>query len=79
MGKVAGDKKFSEKGRELYYKLKAELEKEYEPDDIVLIETESGDYFVGETTMKAYQEAKKKYPGKMFFAAQVGRLASFLK
>jgi len=70
---------FSEKGRALYYKLKPRLEKKHQPDDVVLIEVNSGDYFVGETTMDAYKKAKKKHPRKIFFAAQVGRLVSFLK
>ena len=79
MLKVAKREKFSEKGRELYYKLKPELNRKYEPDDVVLIEVESGDYFVGDTTIEAYKKAKKKYRSKIFFAAQVGSLSSFLK
>lgn len=65
----------TEKGRGLYYKIKPKLEKLYQADDVVLIEVESGDYFVGDTTIEAYKEAKKKYPGKQFFIAQIGQLA----
>lgn len=79
MFKPAERGKFSEKGRELYYKLKPHLEKKYESDDVVLIEVETGDYFVGDTTIEAYKEAQKRYPDKKFFIAQVGQLASSLK
>jgi hypothetical protein len=69
----------SEKGRERYYQIKPQLEKSYEPDDVVLIEVETGDYFVGQTTPEAYNKAREKYPDKEFFIAQVGQLASLLK
>ena len=70
---------FSEKGRQWYYQLKPELEKKYHPDDVVLIETESGNYFIGKTTIEAYKSARRKYPKKKFFGAHVGQLASALK
>ena len=69
----------SEKGRARYYQIKPQLEKNYEPDDVVLIEVETGDYFVGQTTSDTYNKARKKYPDKEFFIAQVGQLASLLK
>ena len=70
---------FSEKARERYYQIKSELQKKYSPGDVVLIEPDSGDYFVGQTTIEAYKKAEKKYPRKTFFGAQVGRLAFQLK
>lgn len=71
--------RFSEKGRARYYQLKPTLEKIYKPDEVVLIETTSGDYFVAKTTTQAYKKAQRKYPAKKFFIAQVGQLASLLK
>lgn len=70
---------FSEKARERYYQIKSELKKKYSPGDVVLIEPGSGDYFIGQTTVEAYRKAKRKYPNKIFFSAQVGRLAFQLK
>lgn len=69
----------SEKGRARYYQIKPHLEKNYKPDDVVLIEVETGDYFVGQTTPEAYKKASEKHPNKEFFIAQVGQLASLLK
>lgn len=69
----------SEKGRARYYQIKPQLKESYEPDDVVLIEVETGDYFVGQTTPEAYSKAREKYPDKEFFIAQVGQLASLLK
>jgi len=69
----------SEKGRSRYYQIRPQLEEKYEPEDVVLIEVVSGDYFVGETTAEAYKKARRKYPNKEFFIAQVGQIASLLK
>lgn len=70
---------FSEKGRERYYQLKPQLKEEYSAGDVVLIDPETGDYFVGETTIDAYSKARKKHPGKKFYGAQVGNLAFKMK
>ena len=73
----------SEKGRQLYYQLKPLLEKKYDPDRVVLINTESGEYFVGKNTLEAYRLAKERYKnrykGEKFFSAHVGQLSSALK
>ena len=79
MLKPATFDQFSEKGQARYYQLKSILAKKYEPDEVVLIETDSGDYFVDKTTTQAYKKAQQKYPDKKFFIAQVGRLTSLLK
>lgn len=70
---------FSEKGRQRYYQIKPQLEKKHNPDDVILIEVESGDFFVAETTTQAYKKAHQQYPNKEFFIAQVGQLAALLK
>lgn len=79
MLKLATHDEFSEKARERYYQIKSELKEKYSPGDVVLIEPESGDYFVGRTTIEAYKKAKRKYPKKTFFSAQIERLAFQLK
>lgn len=71
--------KIVEKGRQLYYQLKPVLEKKYKPEDYVSFEVESGDYFVGKTSIKSLHKAKKKYPDKQFFLSQVGSIAGILK
>ena len=68
-----------EKGREFYYRLKPELEKKYNQGDYVSFEVESGDYFIGKTSIESLLKAKKKYPNKQFFLAQVGSIAGILK
>lgn len=71
--------KIVERGKEIYYRLKPSLKKKYKPSDYVSIEVESGDYFVGKSTLEALKKAKKEYPRKQFFIAQVGRIAGILK
>jgi len=44
--------------------------------EVAVIEPESGDYFLGETLTETLREAKKKYPGKIFYSVRVG--SSFL-
>jgi len=75
----ATNNQFTEKGRALYYQLKPKLENKYPHDNVILIDVESGDYFVGDTTSTAYKKAHAKYPHKKFFIAQIGQLASLLK
>lgn len=66
------------KGEKIYYKIKPELEKEYDPSFYVTIEVDSGKYFVGKTSIEAINKAEKNFPNKIFFLAQVGRLAGRL-
>lgn len=68
-----------EKGKELYYGVKPELKKKYPDEDYVSFEVESGDYFVGKTSIEALKKAKKKYHDKQFFLAQVGSIAGIMK
>lgn len=75
-GKV---KSLSEKGRELYYKLKPKLEKKYRLEDYVAIAVKSGKYVVGKSAIEVMRKSEKKYPQEKFFVAQVGRLAGLLK
>ena len=39
---------------------------------IVAIDTESGNYFVGDSELDAYKNAIKKYPNKKFIFKRVG-------
>ncbi len=39
---------------------------------IAVIEPETGEYFLGKTLTEALREAKKKYPGKIFYSVRIG-------
>lgn len=51
--------------------LKEKLEKRYR-GKIVAIEVESGDYFLGDSEVEAYEKGRKKHPGKTFVYKRVG-------
>lgn len=68
-----------EKGKEIYFHIKKNLEKKYSPSEYVTIEVTSGKCFVGKTPIEAIKKAKKQFPHKQFFMAQVGRVAGALK
>lgn len=68
-----------EKGKKLYYSLKPTLKKKYKPDNYVCFEVETGDFFVGKTSIESLHKAKNKYPDRQFFLAQVGSLSGILK
>ncbi|OGK25133.1 hypothetical protein A3A46_02325 [Candidatus Roizmanbacteria bacterium RIFCSPLOWO2_01_FULL_37_13] len=66
------------KGEKIYYKIKPELEKKYDLGYYVTIEVDTGKFFVGKTSIEALHKAKKAFPRKQFFLAQVGRVAGLL-
>jgi len=66
-------------GEKKFITLQPELERKYEPDDYVVIEPESGEYFVGETSVEAMKKGREKYPKGDLFLAQVGRMAGLMK
>lgn len=41
---------------------------------LAMIEPETGDYFLGGTTLEAFEKAKKKYPDKIFYCIRIGSL-----
>jgi len=57
------------KGKAVYAKLAKELEPEHNGEEIT-IEVDSGDYFWGEDSIF---QARKKYPGKVFYTTRAGR------
>ncbi len=55
------------------------LRDKLEPDhngEIIAVEVESGDYFLGDSEVEAYDEAVKKHPGKKFAFLRVGAEAT---
>lgn len=61
----------SVKGQRILDSLPEEVVEEYFGKPIV-IEVESGDYFIGETAIEANKKARERYPGKIFFLGRIG-------
>jgi hypothetical protein len=71
-GREIHAKKIAEVGERLYEKnLRSKLEPTHK-GKIVVIDAESGDYFLGTTLHEANEQARKKYPNKVFYAIKVG-------
>ena len=68
---IGSTAEFTKRGREIYYKINLELEKEHK-GKVLLIEIDSGDYFVDEKPHEAMSKAKAKYPDKIFYCSRVG-------
>ena len=68
-------RKIGEKGRELFRTISPELEKEYW-GKFMVIEVDSGEYFLGDTSVEADKKARAKYPGKVFFGGKIGYRAA---
>lgn len=58
-------------GEHIYHELKEELEKKYF-GRFVAIDTETKEYFLGETQIEASSKAKNKYPNKVFYLVKIG-------
>ena len=59
-------------GEEIYEtRLKALLEPKYR-GKIVAIEVESGEYFLGDREVEAFEKGRKKHPAKVFYFKRVG-------
>lgn len=71
MSSVIETKEIGRKGRKILEALSPGLGKECFGKAIA-INTETGDYFIGETGIEATQKAKNKYPDKIFFLGRVG-------
>lgn len=66
-----------EKAERLYQeRLRAELEKDH-MDEYVVIEPESGDYFLGQTLSEATSAARAAHPGRRGHIMRVGHRAAF--
>ncbi len=61
----------SEEGKRIYEESKENLEAEHKGDYLV-IEVESGNYFIGETIEEAGKKARKEYPDKVFYLIRIG-------
>jgi len=62
----------AEKGEKIYNDvLKEKLEPIYK-GKIVAIEPDSGEYFINNSTVRAIEKAKEKYPDKVFYLVRIG-------
>lgn len=69
------DGQMAKRGKEIYQqKLKTMLEKDHK-GEIVAIEVESEDYFLGKTVIEATDKGKKKHPEKGFYFIRIGHKA----
>jgi len=58
------------KADHIYGQIKSKLQGQ--EGKIIAIETDTGDYFVGETVVTAYRKGHQKYPAKEFFFKRIG-------
>jgi len=62
----------AENGKRIYTeRLKAKLEPDYK-GEIVAINTETGDYFLGETLLEAVRRGREKFPDTVFYSVRIG-------
>ena len=67
---------FVRRAEELYStRLRAVLESEH-ADEFVVIEPDSGEYFLGKTLNEATRAARKSYPDRLTHAMRVGHRAA---
>jgi hypothetical protein len=59
------------KGKEIYLKIKDQLEPNHN-GKIVAIDVDSGEYFVGDTLLEANDKAREKYLNKQLYFARIG-------
>lgn len=64
-------KKMMDKANPIFEKIKGKLSPQYN-GKMVVIEADSGDYFIDDTDIDALKMAKKKYPNKIFVFKRIG-------
>lgn len=63
---------FAQRGQEIYEeRLRSELEPEHK-GDMVAIDVDTGEYFLGKSTLEAVKRGRERYPGKIFYLVRVG-------
>jgi len=61
-----------EKGKAIYERLREQLEPEHK-GEVIVIEVESGDYFLGKNSAEAWRKAREKHPDKIYYMNRVGQ------
>ncbi|MFQ6058206.1 MAG: hypothetical protein ACE5MB_04900 [Anaerolineae bacterium] len=60
-----------EKGQRIYETIKDKLEPEHK-GEIVAIEPDTGDYFLGQSVIEAIEKGREKYPDSVFHVIRIG-------
>ena len=60
-----------EEANKLFGKINKELSPKYK-GKVVAIDTDTGNYFIGDSELDAYKMAIKKYPNKQFIFKRIG-------
>jgi hypothetical protein len=63
---------FAREGKRIYQQKYAKKLESTERGRIIAIEIESGDCFMGDSTVEAILKAKEKYPDRIFYLMRVG-------
>ncbi len=61
----------------IFDKINKELSSDYK-GKIVAIDEDSGDYFIGDSAIMAYEGAVKKYPKKKFLFKRIGFSSAYV-
>ncbi len=64
--------KFISKAHKIYQKIVDPKMNETDKGKFVIVEPDTKSYFVGQTSTEALEQAKQKFPDKMFYLARVG-------
>jgi hypothetical protein len=69
-------KEFVSLGKKRYEQIKEQVEAKNK-NKFIVIEVESGDYFIDKDPVKAIVKARKKFPNAIFYRARIGYPAAF--
>lgn len=70
-------RELASKGKQIYATLQEKLEPEHR-GKIVVIDPDTGDYFLGDTLLEADRKARQKHPDKVFYAVKIGYPAVYV-
>lgn len=62
------------KGKAIYEKIREKMEAEHK-GEVVAIEVESGDYFLGKSALDAVKRGREKHPDGLYYAIRIGKRA----
>src|SRR5690349_18291490 len=69
---VPSPSQVAERGQKIYEGLRKELETESNRGKFVVIDIESGGHVIADSLVEALDEARQKYPGKVFHTVRIG-------
>ncbi len=69
-------KEYARLGEKRYEEIKEQVEAKHK-NRFIVIEVDSGDYFIDKDHMKAILKARKRYPTSIFYLARIGSPAAF--